>query len=103
MLTPISMWMLCCTEIPLSEPYIILHISFILGENRAITVLLPNPAVSPELLGELSKWKSEGASLDDTIECLRLCTVPFGYEIHIWTECICMSTLLIVDLFCRER
>ncbi|XP_065889311.1 uncharacterized protein [Dysidea avara] len=55
-------------------------------ENGAITALLPNHAVSPELLGDLKKWNSEGASLDDAIERLRLRTVPSGYEIHIWIE-----------------
>ena len=55
-------------------------------ENGAITALLPNHAISPELLGDLNKWKSEGANLDDVIEWLRLQTVLPGYEIHTWTE-----------------
>ncbi|XP_065892094.1 uncharacterized protein [Dysidea avara] len=57
-----------------------------IDENGAITALLPNHAISPELLGDLNKWKSEGANLDDVIEWLRLQTVPPGYEIHTWTE-----------------
>ena len=66
---------------------------FILGENGTITALLPHHAVSPELLGELSKWNFEGASLDDVIERLRLQTVPSGYKIHTWAYIFCLVFL----------
>ena len=76
MITPICTWMLYCTDMPvnflLSGLSLLLDMLFILGENGAITALLPNHAVSPELLGDLKKWNSEGASLDDAIELLRL-------------------------------
>jgi len=47
MLTTICMWMLYCADIE----SLFLHVSFILGENRATTALFPIP---PELLGDLS-------------------------------------------------
>ena len=46
-----------------------------------------NHAVSCELLTDLRKWNLKGATLDDTIECLRLRT---GYTTHTWTEGICI-------------
>ena len=63
---------------------------YFLGENGAVTALLPNHAVSCELLTDLRKWNLEGATLDDAIERLRLRTVPPGYTIHTWMEGICI-------------
>ena len=41
-----------------------------------------------ELLGEIDSWYTEGATIDDVIERLRLRlhTVPPGYTIHSWIE-----------------
>ena len=57
-----------------------------LGNNETLTAVLPNNAVSLELLSEIQKWYSEGANQDDVVERLRLRTVPPGYKIHDWTE-----------------
>ena len=69
-----------------SYQYCLMCLLLCVDENGAITTLLPNHAISPELLGDLNKWKSEGANLDDVIEWLRLQTVPPSYQIHTWTE-----------------
>ena len=90
MITPICTWILYCTDMQANFPYyeqlLLSGMLFILGENGTVTALLPHHAVSPELLSELSKWNSEGASLNDVVERLRLRTVPPGYEIHTWIE-----------------
>ena len=57
-----------------------------LGNNGTLTPVLPNNAVSLQLLAEIQKWYSEGANQDDVVERLRLRTVPPGYKIHNWIE-----------------
>lgn len=57
-----------------------------LGNNGTLAAMLPNNAVSLELLAEIQKWYLEGANQDDVVERLRLRTVPPGYKIHNWTE-----------------
>ena len=51
-----------------------------------ISAALHNPAISGELLGEIDSWYTQGATIDDVIERLRLRTVPPGYTIHSWIE-----------------
>ena len=56
------------------------------GEGESVSALESNPAIVTELLREIKKWYSEGATTDDIIERLRLQTVPPGYTFHSWTE-----------------
>ena len=56
------------------------------GKDGTVTTLESNTAISTELLSEIKKWYTEGATNDDVIERLRLRTVPPGYPIHSWIE-----------------
>ena len=56
--------------------------------NENITAVVPNSAVSRQLLKEIQSWKNEGASTDDVITRLRMRTGPPGYvgTIHNWCD-----------------
>jgi len=43
-----------------------------------------NPAVSKDLLQEVSHWRNEGIEWGDIICRLRVRTVPFGYTPSPW-------------------
>ena len=68
---PLSVFQICA-DVRSKYSRIRATILHVLGKNGAVAALLTDPAVSPELLGELSEWISEGASLNDAIERLRL-------------------------------
>ena len=50
--------------------------------------MLCNPSISSVLLDEMNSWYTQGATVDDVIERLRLRTVPPGYTIHSWVESV---------------
>ena len=56
----------------------------IADSNGNVKAEVPNPAVDPGLLREILSWNRQGASVDDVIERLRVCTVPSGYTTHNW-------------------
>ena len=61
-----------------------IKINHVGSPNGVISAQVHNPAVNDSLLKEIWQWKTEGCSDVDVITCLRLRTVPLGYEIHTW-------------------
>ena len=51
-----------------------------------VSAVQHNPGISAELLDEINSWYTQGVTVDDVIERLRLRTVPPGYTIHSWVE-----------------
>lgn len=57
-----------------------------------VTAINPNPAVSTELLIEISGWMQSGATIEDVIDRLRTRTVPNGYSYRTWIPGIWHAT-----------
>jgi len=57
-----------------------------------VTACIHNNAVHIDLLNQIYGRVTAGAQQDDIIECLRLKTVPTGYNIHTWL-CMCVQFL----------
>jgi len=71
------------------------------SKEGSISAVLYNPAISAELLDEINSWYTQGATVDDVIERLRLRTVPPGYTIHNWIEGVLIYLReCVVNTFC---
>ena len=62
-----------------------------MNPDGSITAEIPNPAVSPELLGEILLLKAEHCTDEDIITHLRPKTAPEGYEYSTWMPGIYMT------------
>lgn len=67
--------------------YIVLPDGTVVAEHH-------NPAVPVSVLREIHEWKSQGATMDDVADHLRLRTVPPGYFPHTWHPGWCSSFVM---------
>ena len=70
------------------------HLLHVGTADNECTACIPNPEVDSDLLERVHSWIRAGATTDDTIERLRLETVPVGYKFHTCTyPLLCIVSL----------
>ena len=62
-----------------------LHLDlYTIGTTDGRVAEVQNPAISQELLVEISRWRADGVEWSDIISRLRPRTVPCGYVYSTW-------------------